>query len=203
MLSPSYPIETARLVLRPFAPGDLDDLHAFHSRPDVVRYVPWDTRTREEVEAVLVEKRGRAVLREEGQSLNLAAVLRETGTVIGDCTLAWRSREHQQGEIGFVFHPDHHGRGLAREAAAELLRLGFAGLGLHRVVGRCDARNGPSARLLARLGMRQEAHLVENELFKGEWSDELVYALLDREWRAGPPPPLGGAAGAPARPRCP
>jgi RimJ/RimL family protein N-acetyltransferase len=32
--------------------------------------------------------------------------------------------------------------------------------------------------------MRQEAHLIENEFVKGEWQSELVYAMLDREWRA-------------------
>jgi RimJ/RimL family protein N-acetyltransferase len=32
--------------------------------------------------------------------------------------------------------------------------------------------------------MRQEAHLVENEWFKGEWTDELDFAILEREWRA-------------------
>ena len=33
--------------------------------------------------------------------------------------------------------------------------------------------------------MRREAHLVENEWVKGEWTDEVVYALLAREWAAG------------------
>jgi RimJ/RimL family protein N-acetyltransferase len=32
--------------------------------------------------------------------------------------------------------------------------------------------------------MRREAHFVKNEFFKGEWSDELVYAVLAEEWRA-------------------
>ena len=60
----------------------------------------------------------------------------------------------------------------------------FAELGLHRIIGRSDARNGPSLRLMERLGMRREAHLVENEFFKGEWSDEIDYAILAREWRS-------------------
>ena len=42
------------------------------------------------------------------------------------------------------------------------------------------------ARLAARIGMRQEAHVIENEWFKGEWTDELVYAVLDREWKRRP-----------------
>ncbi|WP_408631034.1 hypothetical protein [Micromonospora inositola] len=39
--------------------------------------------------------------------------------------------------------------------------------------------------MLTRLGMRHEAHLVQNEFVKGEWVDEAVYALLAQEWRAG------------------
>jgi RimJ/RimL family protein N-acetyltransferase len=65
-----------------------------------------------------------------------------------------------------------------------MLALGFDGLGLHRIVGRLDARNTASARVLEKLGMRREAHFVSNEYLKGEWTDELVYALLDEEWRA-------------------
>jgi RimJ/RimL family protein N-acetyltransferase len=50
-------------------------------------------------------------------------------------------------------------------------------------VARIDAENTASARLAERLGMRLEAHLVENEWYKGRWSDELDYAILAREWR--------------------
>ena len=57
---------------------------------------------------------------------------------------------------------------------------------MHRVVGRLEARNAASARVLERLGMRQEAHMIEHEYVKGEWQSEVVYALLDREWRAAP-----------------
>jgi RimJ/RimL family protein N-acetyltransferase len=37
---------------------------------------------------------------------------------------------------------------------------------------------------MERLGMREEAHLRENEIVKGEWTDELVYAMLEDEWKA-------------------
>jgi RimJ/RimL family protein N-acetyltransferase len=103
--------------------------------------------------------------------------------VIGEVHLQWLNREHRQGEIGFVINPDHHGNGFATEAADEALRLGFTGLGLHRIIGRLDGRNLGSARVLDKLGMRREAHFVHDEFFKGEWSDQLVYAILDDEWR--------------------
>jgi RimJ/RimL family protein N-acetyltransferase len=123
-------------------------------------------------------------IQREGDAIQLAMVLPHAGSVIGHVNLALVSSAHRQGEIGFVLHPDHSGKGYAREASLVLMRLGFDELGLHRIFGRCDARNESSARLMERLGMRREAHLHENELVKGEWTDELVYAMLDREWRS-------------------
>jgi RimJ/RimL family protein N-acetyltransferase len=184
MLRPHYPLRTARLILRPYSPDDLDDLFALQSRPDVTRFLLFEPRDREQVRLALEQKTRQSVLEDEGARLTLAVVLPESGRVIGEVMLEWLSRQHRQGEIGFVFHPDYQGKGLAREAAEVMLRLGFADLGLHRIIGRLDARNLASARLLERLGMRREAHFVHNEIFKGEWGDELVYALLDHEWKA-------------------
>ena len=187
MLHPPYPIETDRLSLRPLTAGDLDDVHAYYSRPEVTRYLYWDTRDRERSREALDDYSRWTTLDGEGDGLVLAMVAREVGRVVGQVSLHWYSEEHRQGEIGFVVNPDYHGRGLAREAAAAMLRLGFEDLGLHRIAGRCDARNLASARLMERLGMRREAHLVENEFVKGEWTDELVYAMLEQEWLAGRP----------------
>ncbi|MEV4185985.1 GNAT family N-acetyltransferase [Streptosporangium canum] len=184
MLKPSYPIRTDRLLLRPFTPDDLDGLHAIQSLPDVARYLYWGPRDLEEVQEALTTKITQSALLEEGQALTLAVELAATGELIGEGLLFWHSSLHRSGEIGYVFHPGHHGKGYATEVAEALLELGFDGLNLHRIAGRLDGRNTASARLLERLGMRREAHLVENEMVKGEWTDELVYAILQREWRA-------------------
>jgi RimJ/RimL family protein N-acetyltransferase len=184
VLRPDYPIRTARLTLRPFQPDDLDAFFAIRSRPDVARFVYWEPADRERAREVLEKKITQSTLDDEGQALTLAVVWRETGALVGEVTLWCLSREHLGGEIGFVFHPDYHGRGFATEAAQVMLRLGFADLGLHRIIGRLDARNQASAKVLARLGMRHEAHFVQNEFVKGEWTDEAVYAILDHEWKA-------------------
>jgi RimJ/RimL family protein N-acetyltransferase len=187
VLEPAYPIETPRLLLRPFESGDFDDLFAILSHPEVARYLYGEPETADEVRESLARRIGRSAIAAEGDRLQLAVVPKAGSTMVGYVTLIWRSRAHRQGEIGFVFHPDHQGQGYAGEATEALLPLGFEGLRLHRIVGRCDARNGRSGRLLERLGMRLEAHLVENEFVKGEWADELVYAMLEREWWARQP----------------
>ncbi len=185
MLQPAYPIETERLRLRPYTPNDFDAFYGMQSRPDVVRYLYWDVRTADEVREVLTSKVAkRRTIQHEGEGIQLALELPEPGVIVGDAVLIWVSEEHQQGEIGYVVHPDHQGRGYATEAGLVMLRLGFEGLGLHRIVARCDARNTGSWRVMERLGMRREAHLRENEFIKGEWTDELVYAMLADEWRA-------------------
>jgi RimJ/RimL family protein N-acetyltransferase len=187
VVRPRYPIETARLSLRPLTAADLDDVHAYYSRPEVTRYLYWGPRDRDQSREALERYSRLTVLDEEGDGLVLAAVPRDMGRVVGQVNLQWFDREHRQGEIGFVFNPVYQGRGLAGEAAVVMLRLGFEDLGLHRITGRCDARNLASVRLMERLGMRLEAHLVENEVVKGEWTDELVYAMLEQEWWSGRP----------------
>jgi RimJ/RimL family protein N-acetyltransferase len=180
--APAYPIRTPRLLLRPHVTGDLEDLFAIRSRADVTRFLYWDPASREQTVAELDERVRERTLKHEGDTVHLAMELRDGGRMIGDVGLTWLSERHRQGEIGFVVHPDVHGKGLAREAATEILRLGFAHFGLHRIIGRCDALNDASAGLMRRLGMRQEAHFVQNEMFKGAWGDELVFAMLASEW---------------------
>lgn len=187
LLTLTEPIITERLILRPYQSGDVDDFHAILSRADVVRYLYWEVPTRDRVAEVIQGYGDDISLEKDNDALRLAitwpdAEGTQTG-VIGEVVLWIRSTEHRQGEIGYLLHPAFQGQGFAREAASALLDLAFSRLGMHRVYGRTDARNTPSANLMRRLGMRQEAHFIGNEWFKGEWGDELIFAILEDEWR--------------------
>jgi len=183
MTSPAYPIETARLRIRPFAERDLQQMIALYSEPEVLRYLYVGERSNNEIAKSLQERCKKTAMAAEGDKLVLAVELKETGICVGEVILVWLSETHKSAEIGFLVHPGFQGRGYAYEATLPLLRFGFEVLQFHRIIGRCDGRNGASARLMEKLGMRREAHLIENEFIKGEWTDELVYAQLDREWR--------------------
>ena len=177
-------MRTERLALRPLTTDDIDALLAYRGRADVCRYLPFEPMTADVLRARLAADLGRTELTDEKQGLTLGAERLDTGALIGDVVLFFQSREHAGGEIGYVFAPEVHGQGFATEACTAMLDLAFGPLGLRRVVARLDARNSDSARLAARLGMRLEAHFISNELFKGEWTDELVYAVLADEWQA-------------------
>jgi RimJ/RimL family protein N-acetyltransferase len=169
-------IDTARLRLRSFTLEDVAAVHAIHSRDDIARWLYWPARSRDEVEAVLEAHIARP------PETGIVLAIERDGELIGHASLV--VGEHRQGEIGFILHPDHQGHGYATEAAEAMLGLAFETYDLHRVVGRLEARNVASARVLERLGMRKEAHLIENEWVKGEWQSEAIYAILAREWRA-------------------
>ena len=182
MVELPLPIETSRLRLRSFVPGDLDALHAIQSREDIHRWLYSVPHSEDEVRET-IDRRIARVREAPETGAALAVELAATGELLGDVSLTLGSPEHRQAEIGFTFDPGHHGRGYATEAAEAVVSMAFSTYDLHRVYGRLEARNIASARVLEKLGMRREAHLVENEWVKGEWQSEFVYALLAREWR--------------------
>lgn len=183
-LRPDYPVHTARLALRPLSAADTEDLVAYRSLEAVCRFVPFAPMDGAAVADKLHAGWSRRVITGDGEGLTLGVELATTGQLIGDVVLFFASAEHRGGEIGWVFHPGYAGHGYATEAAHAMLHLAFDRLALHRVIARVDARNEASLRLADRLGMRREAHLKQNEWFKGAWSDEIDAALLDTEWTA-------------------
>ncbi|MBK5306281.1 MAG: GNAT family N-acetyltransferase [Frankiaceae bacterium] len=181
--TPQLPVRTDRLILREFRPGDVDALLPFHSDPGNVLYVPFNARTPEEMQVALERKIAGTSIAADGDHLDLAVTLQD-GTLVGDLVTFVHALEHGTVEVGWIFDPAHGGRGYATEAVRAMLHLVFTGLQARRAVARVDERNTASRRLCERLGMRQEAHLVENEVFKGGLSSEIDFALLSREWPA-------------------
>jgi RimJ/RimL family protein N-acetyltransferase len=176
-----YAAKTDRMRLRPYSLEDFEEFHDLHGREDVARYLPWETRDEEASRAAL-ERHQKRSFEVDGDGISLAGFDVESGRLVGEFVLILRSVQHRGAELGYVLHPDFQGRGLATEGARHILGLAFDDLGLHRVVARLDSRNAASAAVLRRLGMRHEAHLVQNEWFKGEWTDEDDFAMLQHEW---------------------
>jgi RimJ/RimL family protein N-acetyltransferase len=190
-LYPDYPLETPRLRLRPFTRGDVDAVFAYRQREDVALYLFDVALSREECALAVQQRIGQIALEAEGDKIILAVDLEASGALVGEVSLIWRSADARQAEIGWIFHPDYQGQGYATEAARALLDLAFGPGEMHRVMARCDIRNIASSRLMERLGMRREAHFREHMIFKGEWNEEYIYAILRREW-LGKPAGSGG-----------
>ncbi|MEV5569663.1 GNAT family N-acetyltransferase [Spirillospora sp. NPDC052269] len=181
------PMTTSRLSLRLFTPGDADDLYAYQSLPSVARYLYRPAHTRERSEQVAAERAGQTAWSADGDGVSLAVCRRDEPGVLGEVSLKLADARAAQAEIGWTIAPGHQGHGYATEAAAALARLAFDTLGVHRLYARLDVENTGSVRVCERLGMRREAHLVENDLDGDRWGSEYIYAALSAD--------LGGRSG--------
>jgi aminoglycoside 6'-N-acetyltransferase len=172
------------LLLRPFDNGDLEPFVAYRSDPEVARYQGWDAPYSEEQARLFLDDMKKRKPGLPGWWYQIAIELRQSGALIGDCAFCVLADYPQQAEIGFTLAQAYQGRGYAAEAVTRLLDYLFGDLKLHRVRAVCDVENMASSRLLERLGMRREAHFVQNTWFKGRWSSEYWYAILREEWAA-------------------
>lgn len=173
-------------MLRTVRPDDRDAIGRYCADPEVTRYLLFpaldDDGLAQRMER-LVAGTGPAAV---GEFLALA--VEHEGTLVGDLMLRFSAQHGPDSppsiaELGWVFSPEHGGRGFATESARALVDLAFGHYPLHRLMAQLDPRNLASARLCERLGMRQEAHTREDYPDReGGWSDTAVYGLLRREW---------------------
>lgn len=174
-----WPLVTERLHLRPHNVDDAEWLYELYSRPDVARYLLDEPWTAEVTHDKLTERLAKTDI--DGETGALALVIEHDGVPIGDVALWLTDHEHRQGEIGWVLDPAHGGQGFASEAVRAVLALGFDHYRLHRITAQMDARNSASAALARRVGLRLEAHHVQDWFSKGEWTDTLIFARLASE----------------------
>jgi ribosomal-protein-alanine N-acetyltransferase len=176
-------IETERLVLREFVADDWPSVLAYQSDPRYLRYYEWTGRTQDAVRAFIGMFIGWQGERPRTR-FQLAIETRAEGHLIGNCGVRLTAPGSRVADIGYELAPDEWGRGYATEAARAIVAFGFETLGLHRIAATCVADNVASAHVLEQLGLRREGHLREVARYKGRWWDELLYGILEDEWRA-------------------
>ncbi|WP_267220584.1 GNAT family N-acetyltransferase [Dyella silvae] len=174
-------LETPRLRIDALHLSDAAALFGYRSLPEVAKYQNWWPETVDEVER-FIRNQSRLLAPAPGQWFQRAIRWRDDGALIGD--LAFCLSDDGQAEFGINLAASHQGKGLAREALQAVLERLFGAMGVHRAHCSVDPRNLPSMALMRSLGLRQEAHFHESLRFRGEWVDDVIFAMLAREWRA-------------------
>ncbi|MEV8512503.1 GNAT family protein [Dactylosporangium sp. NPDC051484] len=173
-------LQTERLLLRRFRADDAPALAAYRSDPDVARYQSWDAPFPRSAAVAFVEGLAGSDPGAEGW-FQYAIERRDDGVLVGDVGVN-RHDAGRQAEIGFTLAPASQGRGYGAEAVRRVVAHLLVTDGLHRVHASLDARNARSARLLERCGFRREGLELQSCWWKGEWTDDLRYAVLASEW---------------------
>lgn len=178
---PFAEILTERLAVRQLVASDAQKIFEYRSLPEVARFQSWGIQSREEIQSQIkslsVSEPG-----VPGSWYQIAIALRSSGELIGDLGFHVLGTEPRQAEIGISLAPEHQFHGYATEALSALLNYLLVGLGKHRAFGSVDPRNLRSIKLMQRVGMRMEAHFVKSLWFKGEWVDDMIFAVLASDW---------------------
>ncbi len=182
MIATDLPLETERLLLRPFTDDDMEVVHAYATDDGVIRFMNWGPNSPGQTRTFLRDA-ARCVTERQGD-LTLAVTVRESGLLAGGISLQLTSEENGEAELGYCLAREYWGKGYATEASARMLTLAFGEWDLHRVIATCRPANRASARVLEKLGMRREGLLRSHLKIRGEWVDSHLYAILENEWSA-------------------
>lgn len=173
-------LATPRLMLRPVAEADLDDLLAVNGDPEVTRFLPYATwRGRDDAQAWLARLR---TLEAAGRAQQLVLALREPARVVGSLLLFNHDAASARLEIGYVLGRTHWRQGLMREALQAYGDHAFGAAGLRRLEAEVNPANEASCRLMRRLGFVHEGTLRQRWVAKGVAYDTLFFGCLDEDW---------------------
>ena len=158
-------VRTERLLMRRAEVRDLGPMHIVLSNPEAMRY--WSTpphaslhQSREWLKAMMASP--------ESESDDF--VVEYQGRVIGKAGF-WRLPE-----IGYIFHPDCWGQGLAHECLSALIARAFGRFDMEALTADVDPRNQASLRLLAKLGFVETGRKSATWLIGDEWCDSVYLA---------------------------
>lgn len=176
IFDPFPTLSTSRLTLRELTLDDAEAHFRIRADPEVVRHfgAAPDTSVDEAVRRIEVVREGVRT----GASIRWAIADREGGAFLGSGGF-WRwDKRHCRAELGYELASARWGQGLMTEAVAAMIRFGFEAMGLHSMEANVDPQNLASARVLLKLGFRQEALFRENYFFNGKFCDSAIFARL-------------------------
>jgi RimJ/RimL family protein N-acetyltransferase len=188
---------TARLVLRPFTPADVDGLLALDGDPEVMRFLDRHIKTRAEIEADVLPLLLAPQQSETGFG-RLAADTRADGRFIGWFGLRpvrpdagamahWPGGldETRTAELGYRLRRSAWGRGYATEGTRALVRRAFGELDVAELVATTMAVNVRSRRVMEKAGLRyaRTVQVAWDDPLAGTEQGEVEYRLRRDDYR--------------------
>lgn len=175
-------LTTKRLILRPLVLADARFLFEVGSREDVSRPAGFPRTRTLAASRARVRRTIAACRKGEPKPLSFSILLKPRRSWVGNMSLSWPHAGI--GQLGYLVHPDHQGRGYATEAARKVVDTAFARFGAHRVQATCWVKNRGSARVLRKAGLRREGTLRGYLKRSGEVRDEYIWGMTRADWLA-------------------
>ncbi len=171
-------LRTERLIIRPVKSQDAPFIFNYRSDAETNKYQGWIPETLYDVDTFLSKISPQMNI--ENTWYQFVIIESNQLELIGDIGVHFLGEE--QAEIGCTLAKEFHDFGYATEALKSIITYLFNELNKHRIICSIDPHNVNSIELIKRLGFRKEAHFKESLFINGDWVDDIVYAILKREW---------------------
>lgn len=176
-------LSTQRLILSPLSPGDIPEIHRFHSNPRVALYntigIPQHIKMTEALlNPVIAEQQ-----KQQPDFYGWTIRLKPDNQFIGEAGMSVMNNRFQSAEIHYHIEPRLWGKGYATEVAKELIRFAFEELKLHRVQAGAATENIGSHKVMKKAGMTREGMKRKVLPIRGEWYDNYTYAIVENDPR--------------------
>ena len=173
-------LHTDRLILREMRRSDAKDMYEYSCNPKTSEFLLWDVHssldfTKEFIDYIISKYR-------YGEYNDWALVHKETGKMIGTAGFTKIDEENRVAEIGYVLNPDFWGKGLATEAAAEVIKFGFETMNMHRIEAKFMFGNDASLAVMRKLGMKFEGYQRDLLFVKGRYRTIGTASILKSEY---------------------
>ena len=176
-------LESDRLILREITPGDVSEVFAMRSDPATMKYIPRPLAKTEQdaLDHIAIIAKGL----QDNESINWAITLRGDDRLVGMICLLRMQLSDFRTEIGYILHPDLHGKGIMDEAIKTVIAYAFGTLKFHSLEAVIDPENSASEKVLLKNNFVKEAHFKENGYYNGQFLDSVVYSLInpDSPWK--------------------
>ena len=169
---------TERLVLRQLRLTDDNEIMVLRSDEKILQFLTISKCNSLAEAKEFIEKINNYI--KNNESIYWGITEKNSETIIGTICLWNISKENFRAEIGYVLHPDFHGRGFMSEALDVVLEYGFNKMKLHSIEAHVHPDNNSSIKLLQKKGFTKEAFFKENVFFNGKFSDTAVYSILNK-----------------------
>ena len=168
------------VVLREMRASDATSLFALLTTEEVSRFISPPPSTVEGFERFIAWALRR---RTAGTYACFAVTLRGYDTAIGIFQIRETGPGFGTAEWGFAIGSAFWGSGIFKESAELVLEFAFDTLGVHRLEARAAVPNGRGNGALQKIGAVQECILRKSFLRAGEYLDQVLYAVIDIDWR--------------------
>lgn len=162
-------------------PEDVEDIFKIYSDPEVAKYDWYKPIVTKENALSIINRYGREF--QDKVEITWGVARKNDNKIIGYCCLGSFNDGSRRSEIGYGFNRNEWNKGYATEAIKVLVKFGFDSMNFNRIEATVTLGNDASVKALKKANFLQEGIVRERTIMKGIFEDDVILAILKKDYR--------------------